>query len=694
MSTGRPLNAKLFLEGIEVPFIGATITHTVNQAAIAYIDLIPHASINNIKPRTKVHLLVRDFNNPSDGFPFVLAYEGEVFGFSFGKTPSSRSFAISCIDDSSYWDNVLTYFFNAQQSLSKGAQDLASYGRDAQDIVKQGGIGNTPVTHAVSSYFLQIVKKALAGKRDDGSKPDFLDGLVAVYKSISDINEFYRLAEDRLRIVDRIKIRSTGELTRLLKETEALEWFSGIIGRTSGFQTLRMVLQDLMSILFHDFVSVPFPAAVLSSSVKKPLTSGKKPSNTIGEFVFKPNLYMMPAPACNIFYPDEYSSFNYTRNFFQEPTRLIYKPEMPVFGQTGQPVSLAHIYEPDSFNFFMTRGKGTPPSDTVGDGALQTSSKDNFGKFGDADTDPISSKTNNGKKREQQFLTNEEKLKGILMAQETMVPATTQFRQALSEAGRKDFSQLVAKYLFFKKRFQSRELQITSHLKMSVVPGFPVLILDDSDAGQTVLSYCSSVTHRIYATQGGYTNVTLSYARTVDEQDQTSGKAGEPLIPPWFSKDLFGEIKKPPKSTNKKVTKPVEDAGNQLVVPKALSQFYESLLGKKGSQSINDVTGEVTLLGASIKLIDEYKIARKRGGSAVTDLIDLRTRRDYVGIKEAMGFIGATTNAKNYTDEFLEFTGPRFSGTSGARDDKQIQLRRDVIKAYRDIIKSRRGFRG
>jgi len=41
MAHGRPLQAKLFLEGIEVPFIGASITHTVNQASIAYIDLVP-----------------------------------------------------------------------------------------------------------------------------------------------------------------------------------------------------------------------------------------------------------------------------------------------------------------------------------------------------------------------------------------------------------------------------------------------------------------------------------------------------------------------------------------------------------------------------------------------------------------------------------------------------------------------------
>ena len=93
MALGRPLGAKLFLEGKEVPFIGATITSAVNQASIAYIDIVPHKSINDIKPRTLVHLFVRDYQDPGPKcvFPYVLAWQGEVFGYNFGKTPASSA---------------------------------------------------------------------------------------------------------------------------------------------------------------------------------------------------------------------------------------------------------------------------------------------------------------------------------------------------------------------------------------------------------------------------------------------------------------------------------------------------------------------------------------------------------------------------------------------------------------------------
>ena len=251
MPTGRPLNAKLFLECKEVPFIGATATFSVDQAAIAYVDLVPHKSINQIKPRTLVHLFVQDFNNPAANFPYILFFQGEVFGFTFGKAPDSRTFSISCIDHSSYWDNVLLYFFNAQQSLGMGCESVAATGQDMIDNQKEG-IKNISTTSSISSYFISIVKSVL-GQKDGTRQKDFLDALVQVYKNIGQINDFYSLSQDRLRVLDRIRLKSSGQLESLLESNQAIEWFSGIIGRNSGYSTLRGVVQDLMGIIFHDF---------------------------------------------------------------------------------------------------------------------------------------------------------------------------------------------------------------------------------------------------------------------------------------------------------------------------------------------------------------------------------------------------------------------------------------------------------
>lgn len=697
MSTGKPLNAKLFLEGIEVPLIGASITHTVNQAAIAYIDVVPEKEIKKIKPRTHVAIYARDYNSPLRGrgnlnFPHVLAFEGEVFGFDFGKKPSSRSFTIKAIDVSSYWDNVVAYFFNALQSLGKGAERIGEAGQNQKDLEKT----DTPqkaVTHSISSFFLQTIQDTL----EESDENDFLDGFVRVIQSITKLNEFYQLAEERLRINDRILLNSSKELTELLEEQRALDWFEGVAGRNSGYRTLRQVINKLMSIIFHDFVSVPFPAKVRkdkSDLDKDPVQfTGDDVSRTIGNFIFKPNLYMLPPPQCNIFFPDEYSSFQFSRNFFQEPTRLIYKPEMPQFGQQS-PVSLPHSYVPESFRVFMQE-EGSYPDEVVGEGGLQV--KEDQGHREEEDPDEESSKTNQGKLQEAQFLTNEELLKGILLAQEQMVPASSQFRNSLEDAGRKKLANGVAEYLFFKKRFQGRKTQITSHLKLSVVPGFPVLILDDSEADQSTIAYCSSVTHRIYATQGGNTNVQLSYARPVDEQDVASEQGNEPLIPPWFRSSIFGEKKDPPESNSAK--EEVANQGKQNITPDELSTFYKEILGDKGYRTINDISNEKTVLGAVRFLLNEYRSVREKNKQSVTEYIARRTERDYVTLRQSFKFLGSGTSRDDLdTTQFVQFFGDRFEGKNSdgtfTRDRDQIESRRQVVLNYRNKLRSKRGFRG
>lgn len=662
---GRPLAAKLFLEGVEVPFIGATITSTVNQATIAYVDMVPHESINEIKPRTLVHLAVKDTSDPA--YPYVQAFEGEVFGLSFGKTPNSRTFSISCIDLSSYWDNVLAYFFDTMQSLGKGGEALQVLGLDQIDVNRQD-IKTIAYAQSTKSYFRAVITKAL-------KKPgaDFLTAFTDLVNSIANVNPFYNLAASRLRLSDRVLLKSSGQLPKLISQGEAIEWFESIVGGMSGFATLRDIIRDLMGIIFHDFVSPAFPSAVTSTqALQQPLINNPPyQPQTVGSFLFKPNLYMLPPPACNIFYPDEYSSFTFNRNFFAEPTRLIYKPVIPTFGNTSQ-VSLLHVYQPPSFSNFML--KGTTAAAVTGDANIQAPAGQ--GHFNDTDSSGFNA-TNSGHKREQNFLTNEELLKGILMAQEGMVPAATPFRAALTQFGQRTFFQGVANYLFYKKRFEGRETQITSHLKLSVVPGFPVLILDVSDAGHSVIAYNSSVTHRIYATQGGYTNTTLSYARRVGEQDQASGAQNEPPIPPWFSAELFGSMK-----------------NGQLQVPAALSSFYATLLGPKGSQVITQLKGKTTTVDAVKALVAEYVATSAAGSQSVQNLIDQTTRRNYVKIQQIFDFLGASSPATSMDQPWLQFTGTRLSGLTTAADAAQVKIRRDVILGYRDILKKQRGFHG
>lgn len=702
MALGRPLGAKCFLEGIEVPFIGASITSAVNQASIAYVDLVPHKLINNVKPRTKVELFVRNFMDETSSFPYVLAWEGEVFGVNFNKTPASRTFSISCIDDTSYWDNCLAYFFNSQQSMGSGGLDQASQALNITDI-KSTGERIINIVESQTSYFdtkiREVINSTKSLKDGDPNKKDFLDAFVALYEDIGYINEFFSSAEDRIRIKDRIVLKSSQKLFDLIKEKESLDWFTQIPGKSSGYTSLRAIILDLMGMIFHDSVSAPFPSIAPTGktfTASKPgiKESEKAPIKTIASYIFKPNLYTMPPPACNIFFPDEYSGYQYSRNYFKEPTRLIYMPELPARAGGSTPaVYLPHVYEPPSFNYFMKVASGSYENyqDNTATGVPKGV---NPGHMNDNDNSDYK-KTDLGKKRQGQFLTNEEHMKGIILSRESMMPASTQFRASLDQFGdeKKNFSQRIAKYLFYKKRFQDRQLQITSHLKLSVMPGFPVLILDDSDADQNMIAYCSSVTHRIYATEGGYTNVQLSYARNIAEQDISSTNGTQLLIPPWFEESIFGTFTTPPPS--KAAPDEVAAGGMTYVATAKISDFYKTLLGDKGSKAITSLfKNEPTIVGSVRALLNDYRENRKKGTKDVQQYISQQTSRSYVAMKSYYAFLGATTKSKSVeSDEWIEFNGGLFS-RKGKPDEIPVETRRLIVKEYRDILKQQRGFRG
>ena len=687
MPVGRPIGAKLFLEGQEVPFLGATFTHTVNMASIAYIDMVPHNSINIIKPRTHVVIAVRDYTNPAQNFPYVLAWEGEVFGFSFGRTTSSRTFTIQCVDLTGYWDNVLTYFFNLMHSLGKGGAKQYTKVASEQRAAKGANAKIQDTSHGTTSYFRTVFEDTF----NKDANADFLDAFVAVYSNLSDVNPFYELAELRFRIKERIGLHSSKFLTTLIGRTDSLNWIEQVAGRTSGFQSLRSVIQDLMSLVFHDYLTVPFPGRIEGDALTgKPLRARKKENKTIGHFIFKPNLYMIPAPACNIFFPDEYSNFQYSRNYFKEPTRMNYRPELPHFLGAGQ-VVLPHVFQPDSYDDFMLKKDGS--ANTKGVDATDTDGK----QGGQEDPEENDPKTK--QKKEYKFLTNEERVKGIFMAFERMVPAVTQFSTVFGELGKRDFTSKIAKYLFFKKRFQERNLQITSHLKLSVVPGFPVLILDDSDADHNVQAYMSSATHRVYATEGGHTNVTLSYARTITEVDVASNRGSDPPVPPWYDPKIFGEVTTPPESPAAK--KEVAQRGAQHVTPARLADFYKALLGDKGSAALTTLfKNEVTVVGATRELLAQYALAQEQGSDAVQNFIARTTARDYIRIRDSFDFIGASTKTFDLReDNFIQFTGKTYEGVGvlakdGSTLEELIKDKKAIIQNYRNALIRNRGFRG
>lgn len=714
MQKGNELKALLMIEGRSIPFTGATIQAQVGQPTTCTINMVPLKEINDILPRTMVHLFVKDYtapdfvNSKSTGIskPWVLAFEGEVYGFSMSKATSDRQFSIYCMDISNYWDNAKQFYMNRRTSFGDAVNILAS-NKSATEAEKE----NTSVketTSDISSYLVNLVNEKIK------ARASIIEAIVSIIEGIEEVNPFFRYSNARYRINDRLIFQDAGNLGEIFEFENSENLFQMIAGRgNGGIRTIRQIVQELMGLVFHDFVSCPFPSR--TGEVKNGI--GEKGTQTIGSFLFKPMNFMLPPPKCNVLFPDHYNSFSFNRIFFHEVTRTKTSArltaaqsidnEIKVFNQT--------YYAPSGYNSFRTAVSGEVDRPQFKNAGVS-------GLYGDDAKEEIKNSTTLS---DFNFLSYEEVLKGIFSDQDNVMPAAQVLSKVKAYDGQTKFFQRAADFLFYKKRLASRQVSANGPLNLAPVPGFSMLLVDNSDAEQHILGTLESMVHSINPQVGGNTSYQLSFARHVEEKDLWDGSTGEPPVPPWYDPEIFGINRAVNSSDTDAFSKDktaqariaaqgfVNDFGNSK-----LDDHYKALLGKTksdshyGSESITSPKFP-TVLAATLELVRVYRKAKDSG--AVYKFINKQTRRDYVELTDVFSFLGAeiSDHQKNASREDkvdVIFKGGTFDGgftsrasdTENARDrelktlfgDEATKKRRAPLTAYRKRLFTERGFRG
>ena len=236
--------------------------------------------------------------------------------------------------------------------------------------------------------------------------------------------------------------------------------------------------------------------------------------------VFRPDIWYVPPPRCNVFFPENYVSFSYARNYLQEITRLQLSIGSELLGQDD----------------FLSDYYYAPMIEAL---------KEKLGTRGQLDD---------------VFLLPHEKYSGIIPEFQSMQDVGFYLKKisdAEASATAKDkFAQQVAAFDFFKKRFSSRTLSVSGgYFTPFPVTGFPALVIQkglppipemptskilqminegdtDIDKGFLVgedrvylptqfLGLVESVDHSI-TQSGGVTSLTMSHVRahrSADGQD-------------------------------------------------------------------------------------------------------------------------------------------------------------------------------
>jgi hypothetical protein len=500
-SAGRLL-LRLFIDGIEVPVLGARTSNGVNSPASAAIRVVPTREVWDLKPRSLVELYVYE-DDPLGHDPIdqpdghKLAFAGELIGLSMSKSASERHVSIEAVDTTNYWDSIRQHYVN----FSNGGIELfenAFYGVDSTQVQNFDVTG----TGAESNLF-KWLRESTAKDLEGNEVPSFYAGVHRVLREMFfSGSEFYVSAYNRMRVGDTL-VGVPGDSTaqELWKLQYFIKFLKNRVGGQGADVTARMMIETLLAPVFHTYVSIPFPmfdeeGRSRGISVEEMRSTGSNmkvgehvgyPRATLNYTVIKPDAWFLAPPVCNVMFPEHVNSVTFQRNYLAEPTRLFLRTST-IFG--GQDAWLTErFYAPNADAF-------APLANPTGRSA-------------------------NYLRRMSKVLLPHEQFTGPL-------PVSTwqdDIAAYVQKGARRQYMAKVADYTFWKMRFSGRTSDVVSKLNLDIVPGLPGVVLDES--GHHIVGNVAAVAHDIDASTGGRTLVTLQGAYRYDE----TADVGDGVIP-------------------------------------------------------------------------------------------------------------------------------------------------------------------
>lgn len=692
------VNVRIYFEGKLIPSAGASVmVHGATGAPLTFqLSLVPSNSIKHIMAGTWIHVFATDPWDPAprgDLSDFKLLCEGVVVDRGFSKQDGGRHFVVQCADPSIYWTEAKQFWINL----------TSAGGAMVDQLTVQTSDGRARFGTLTSNGLYGYMHSKLASI-EEGNEERFLDTMIGVIDDIGNVNPFYQNVRNRFRITDRIMRASAGRTEELFHIALVSDLLDSIASRASGSSNLLEIVNSLLDVIMHEWVSIPAPpyveARIFSrdqfGAVKRDKktvsiedTTGKRQvelfeleparDKIIAGLFFKPHIYSLSPPSCNVLFPNMYDNFSFNQGFLGEPTRVKMIPQM--FMRNLESVtSQLYMLRPTELEIFtsLTRdpvrganGLRTPDA-KIGDGAGQTP------VFHDYD-----------------WVTNEERIRGIVYNEIRMAPAPATL--ALSDPGVRQpngtrkggmpkYLQNVASYEHFKAKFASRQQALSGPFNMHPVPGFSILALDDSAANMNLVAYLDSITHNIDAAGSATTQYGLKYPRLVDEVDfnRPRFKGGQsavgeldlgllrddngqysfdrmfespnrPPIPEWFSED-FTTL------TGLNLTYRKWLGDNVRVIESllfddpeksraALNETFPGL-GDLSAAGVSGMNDKIDQISATRELNRRFRDARASGREF--ELASAFTNRTFTRIDEAFRFVGASP---------IEYADPLDDGT-------------------------------
>jgi hypothetical protein len=299
-AVGQRMKLRLFLEGVEVPVISATVQVVPNAPAACSIQIPPLAEATSFFSRTLVHLFFLDPNEVSSPFAspspmgtaitntsqspnqyeidqfnnvsqtsqqditnssYKMFFGGEVVGFQWTKNQAQRSLVLQCLDWSNYWDYA--YQWNNTDLFGPGLKAMFAGGSTNlfTDFLEDEGSAIIRIIQTPSISYPNL--KGLLG-----GIVHLLEAVGGSYyykTQVAGENIFFTIAELRLHITQMITAYQNDPTASQLLAAGYDSLFGRMLGGLGQQVSIRQAINALMSAIFHETYAITSPMYVPGS---------------------------------------------------------------------------------------------------------------------------------------------------------------------------------------------------------------------------------------------------------------------------------------------------------------------------------------------------------------------------------------------------------------------------------------------
>lgn len=258
------LHLRLFLEGIEVNVIDATVSATAGAPASADIQVVYTPMVRKLLPRTLVHLFFYD--NDKTNPQYRMLFCGDLEAITVAKSEGSRNVTLSCTDHRGYYQSAYVFFTNSEQFNSTGATEALIKNKALFTNANTSTfVGNgASISSLISDVFSNPKPKYLGFSHLDGA----LGGIIKSIETFTGIlrssggavNSFYAYNAARLQLLGQIGMYPNDYTSKKILSAESIKVLLEQRGQQLGdLVSLNELIDFILGFIYHR--SVPNPCA-------------------------------------------------------------------------------------------------------------------------------------------------------------------------------------------------------------------------------------------------------------------------------------------------------------------------------------------------------------------------------------------------------------------------------------------------